>query len=79
MIVMQYRYTLPADYDMAVIDTRIQENGAKLDGFPGLFFKTYLVSRSDDAYCAENRYAPLYLWKNAKAMANFYRVPVLKS
>ncbi|WP_337262752.1 MULTISPECIES: DUF4865 family protein [unclassified Serratia (in: enterobacteria)] len=71
MIVMQYRFTLPADYDMAVIDTRIQENGAKLDGFPGLLFKAYLVSRSDDAYCDENRYAPLYLWKNAEAMANF--------
>ena len=36
MIVMQYRFTLPADYDMAVIETRIRENGAKLDGFPGL-------------------------------------------
>jgi hypothetical protein len=33
MIVMQYRFTLPADYDMAVIETRIRENGAKLDGF----------------------------------------------
>ncbi|MEQ0277559.1 DUF4865 family protein [Klebsiella sp. CN_Kp100] len=39
MIVMQYRFTLPADYDMAVIDTHIQENGAKLDGFPGLLLR----------------------------------------
>jgi hypothetical protein len=31
MIVMQYRFTLPADYDMAVIETRIRENGAKLE------------------------------------------------
>jgi len=34
MIVMQYRFTLPADYDMTIIEKRIEENGAKLDGFP---------------------------------------------
>ncbi|MBS1204166.1 MAG: hypothetical protein H6R25_1065 [Proteobacteria bacterium] len=78
MIVMQYRFTLPADYDMAVIDTRIQENGAKLDGYPGLLFKAYLVSRKNDTYCNENRYAPLYLWKNAEAMANFLQSPGFK-
>ncbi len=71
MIVMQYRFTLPADYDMAVIEQRIAHNGAKLDGFPGLLFKTYLVSRRDDAHVTENRYAPLYVWQNAQAMARF--------
>lgn len=79
MIVMQYRFTLPADYDMAVIETRIRENGAKLDGFPGLLVKAYLFSRSEDAHCAENRYAPLYVWRSPEAMAVFYRVPALKS
>lgn len=71
MIVMQYRFNLPADYDMAVIEQRIQKNGSKLDGLPGLFFKTYLISRRDDTYCNENGYAPLYLWKNSEAMAHF--------
>ena len=71
MIVMQYRFTLPADYDMAVIETRIRENGAKLDGFPGLLVKAYLFSRREDAHCAENRYAPLYVWRNPEAMARF--------
>lgn len=78
MIVMQYRFTLPADYDMAVIETRIKENGAKLDGFPGLLFKTYLFSRREDAHCAENRYAPLYVWKNAEAMTRFLQSPGFK-
>ena len=78
MIVMQYRFTLPADYDMAVIETRIRENGAKLDGFPGLLFKAYLVSRREDAHCAENRYAPLYVWKDAGAMARFLQSPGFK-
>ncbi|ORM65360.1 DUF4865 domain-containing protein [Pantoea rodasii] len=78
MIVMQYRFTLPADYDMSIIDTRIKQNGAKLDGFPGLLFKAYLVSRIGDAHCDENRYAPLYLWKNADAMANFLQSPAFE-
>lgn len=78
MIVMQYRFTLPADYDMAIVETRIRENGAKLDGFPGLLFKTYLFSRREDAHCAENRYAPLYVWKNADAMARFLQSPGFK-
>lgn len=28
MILMQYRSTLPANYDMAIIETRLVENGA---------------------------------------------------
>lgn len=78
MIVMQYRFTLPADYDMAVIETRIRENGAKLDGFPGLLIKAYLFSRREDAHCAENRYAPLYVWRNPEAMARFLQSPGFK-
>lgn len=78
MIVMQYRFTLPADYDMAVIETRIRENGAKLDGFPGLLVKAYLFSRREDAHCAENRYAPLYVWRSPEAMARFLQSPGFK-
>ena len=48
MIAMHYRFTLPADYDMALIEQRIASNGARLDGFPGLLFKAYLYSRQDD-------------------------------
>jgi len=75
MIVMQYRFTLPADYDMAIIENRIAENGAKLDGFPGLLFKAYLVSRREDPHTGENRYAPLYVWKDPGAMAQFLQSP----
>ncbi|MEI7366405.1 DUF4865 family protein [Pectobacterium colocasium] len=78
MIVMQYRFTLPADYDMAIIEARIAQNGAKLNGFPGLLFKTYLISLRDDAFCDENGYAPLYVWKNAEAMAAFLQSPGFK-
>src|SRR5271165_2720611 len=45
MIAMQYSFTLPADYDMSVIDRRIADKGPLLDGFPGLQFKAYLVAR----------------------------------
>ncbi|WP_437214646.1 DUF4865 family protein [Pectobacterium sp. LFLA-215] len=78
MIVMQYRFTLPADYDMAIVKTRIAQNGAKLNGFPGLLFKAYLISLRDDAFCNENCYAPLYVWENAEAMAQFLQSPGFK-
>ena len=75
MIVMQYRFTLPADYDMGIIEQRIAQNGARLNGFPGLLFKAYLLARREEPPCAENRYAPLYVWKNADAMTTFLQSP----
>lgn len=73
MIAMHYRFTLPADYDMALIEQRIASNGARLDGFPGLLFKAYLYSRQDDGALPgqENRYAPFYVWHSAEAMHRF--------
>ena len=50
MIAMQYSLTLPADYDMAIIDRRIRDKGALLDGFPRLRFKAYLSARKQDAW-----------------------------
>lgn len=70
MILMHYRFTLPADYDMSIIEQRIARNGASLDGFPGLLFKAYLYARRDDG-ARENRYAPLYLWRDAAGMRQF--------
>lgn len=73
MIAMHYRFTLPADYDMAQIEQRIASNGARLDGFPGLLFKAYLYSRQDDAALPgqENLYAPFYVWQSVEAMHGF--------
>lgn len=73
MIVMQYRFTLPASYDMSIIEQRISANGAKMEGFPGLVFKAFLYARIDAAELAadENRYAPLYLWRDAASMQAF--------
>ncbi|MGJ0191704.1 DUF4865 family protein [Pantoea sp. RRHST58] len=70
MILMHYRFTLPADYDMAIIERRIAENGAKLDGFPDLVFKAYLYARRDEGARA-NSYAPLYLWRDSAGMIDF--------
>lgn len=73
MIVMHYRFTLPADYPMTAIEQRIRLNGARLNGFPGLIAKAYLYARLDDdeLAVAENRYAPLYFWQAAPAMQRF--------
>ena len=74
MLAMQYSFTLPADYDMAVIRQRIAVRGPLLDAFEGLHFKAYLTAdRADQA--PENLYAPFYLWRDAEAMQRFLGSP----
>ena len=69
-LAMQYSFTLPADYDMAIVERRIAEKGSALDGWPGLRAKAYLSVRRDAAQC-ENLYAPFYVWDDAAAMSGF--------
>jgi len=72
MIAMQYSITLPADYDMAIIDRRIAEKGHLMDGFPGLLFKAYLSARkTGQPPASENLYAPFYLWESTQGMNAF--------
>ena len=71
MIVMQYSFTLPADYDMSVIDRRIREKGPLLDGFPNLGFKAYLSARGGEFASRENLYAPFYLWQKPEGASDF--------
>lgn len=66
MIAMQYRFVLPADYDMEVIRDRIVTKGPLMDDFPGLACKAYLYGT-----VPENSYAPFYLWHSEEAMHRF--------
>lgn len=77
MIAMQYSFTFPADYDMAIIRRRIAEKGTMTDDFPHLAFKAYLsATRGDDRLPThENLYAPFYLWRNEKGMIAFLAGP----
>lgn len=77
MLAMQYSFTLPADYDMTIIERRIAENGHRLDGYPGLIFKTYLYARQNDrlTLSEENLYAPFYLWQDAASLNSFLLSP----
>lgn len=70
MIAMQYSFTFPADYDMAVIDRRITEKGHLIDEFPGLVMKAYLSSRKSSLE-GENRYAPFYVWSTSAGLNDF--------
>lgn len=73
MIALQYSITLPADYDMAIIDRRIAEKGPLLDNFPGLAFKAYLTARRDggDLRSQDNLYAPFYVWRSTEGLNDF--------
>jgi hypothetical protein len=71
MIGMQYKVILPKDYDMEIIRKRVQDNGHKTDGFPGLHFKAYLITEAEENGNLYNCYAPLYIWNNSEGMNHF--------
>jgi hypothetical protein len=71
---MQYRFPLPADYDMGIIDRRIADKGHLTDGFPGLLFKAYLSARKTVPEC-DNAYAPFYVWNTVEGMHAFLNGP----
>ncbi|MGE6256318.1 DUF4865 family protein [Heyndrickxia sporothermodurans] len=71
MIGMQYKVLLPKDYDMGIIRKRVQENGHKTNGFPGLNFKAYLITEEEEKENLYNSYAPLYIWNNYQGMNKF--------
>ncbi|MFE9865736.1 DUF4865 family protein [Streptomyces sp. NPDC005506] len=70
MHAMQYEITLPSDYDMGIIRTRVATRGHLLDTFPGLGIKAYLI-RERGEHSPVNQYAPLYLWKAPEGMNAF--------
>lgn len=70
MLAMQYRFVLPADYDMEIIRQRIANFGHLMDHHPQLIFKAYLYALSNETG-AENLYAPFYLWNSSQGMNDF--------
>lgn len=76
MLAMQYRFILPADYDMDIIRQRIHDRGHLLDGFPHLEWKAYLWSKKDgQRQGSVNAYAPLYLWRDNAGINQFLCSP----
>lgn len=77
MLAMQYSFTLPADYDMAIIRRRISDNGRRMDSLPDLAFKAFLHANRDPQGrgTPENLYAPFYLWKSSAGMNRFLASP----
>lgn len=73
MLAMQYSFTLPADYDMAIIRRRIADCGNRMDGFPDLGFKAFLHASRDPQGLGgqENLYAPFYLWESNAGLNRF--------
>jgi hypothetical protein len=71
MIAMQYSITLPADFDIGIIDRRIRDKGPLLDGFPNLKFKAYLRAAKGDLGSPVSLYAPFYIWDKAEGASDF--------
>ncbi|MFE7319124.1 DUF4865 family protein [Streptomyces sp. NPDC057555] len=71
MHAMQYRITLPADYDMEIIRHRVTTKGPLLDDLPGLGLKAYGVRERGTDGSPVNQYAPFYLWADQEAMTRF--------
>jgi hypothetical protein len=71
MYAMQYEVTLPADYDMGIIEHRVATLGHFTDDFAGLGVKAYLIRERGVAGSPVNQYAPFYLWADVAGMGRF--------
>ncbi|MCM3810459.1 DUF4865 family protein [Streptomyces sp. DR7-3] len=71
MLAMQYRITLPADYDMRIIRRRVETKGPLLDDFSGLGLKAYGIRERGVDGSRVHQYAPFYLWTAPEAMNRF--------
>lgn len=71
MHAMQYEFTLPADYDMDVIRSRVARVGHLLDDWGGLGVKAYLLRERGVRGSAVNQYGPFYLWNTVEGMNAF--------
>ncbi|GMA26002.1 DUF4865 domain-containing protein [Luteimicrobium album] len=67
----QYEITLPADYDMQIIRTRVAVGGHVLDDRAGLGLKAYVIRERGVTGSPVNQYAPFYLWNDTGQMARF--------
>ncbi|WP_328911819.1 MULTISPECIES: DUF4865 family protein [unclassified Streptomyces] len=79
MHAMNYRITLPADYDMGIVRHRVATKGPLLDDFPGLGQKAYLIRERGVDGSPVNQYAPFYLWNTAEGMNSFLWGPGFQS
>ncbi|WP_239134263.1 DUF4865 family protein [Rugosimonospora africana] len=68
---MQYDVTLPADYDMDIIRTRVATRGHLLDDRAGLGLKAYAIRERGVDGSPVNQYAPFYLWQDPGRMSEF--------
>lgn len=71
MIASQYKITLPSDYHMDIINSRVKDNGHKTDSFYGLKFKLYLTTKKGENNNLQNSYCPLYIWKDSEGLNKF--------
>jgi hypothetical protein len=71
MMAMQYEITFPADYDMRIIRDRVASTGHRLDSYPGLGVKAFLIRQRGVDGSTVNQYAPFYLWADAAGAASF--------
>jgi hypothetical protein len=71
MIALQYQLSLPTDYDIEPLRTRIPEIGKRFDAMPGLGIKAFLLRKQGVDGSPVTQYAPFYLWTEPAAAAEF--------
>jgi hypothetical protein len=71
MIIKQYVITLPADYDMGIIRSRVATRGPSFDALAGLGIKTFTIRERGRFGAESNQYAPVYLWPAVQPIWGF--------
>jgi len=71
MIIARYTHRLPADYDLGIIRTRAEKNGALWRATQGMYFKAFLLRERGRFGATANSYTSLYLWRDAERLLDF--------
>jgi len=67
---IQYPISLPPDFDMKSIETRVSQCAHAFESVAGLRLKAFLMTSIAEG-AGKNTYAPFYVWDSANALLDF--------
>lgn len=78
MDLLQYRFRLPAGFDMASVRQRVRERHAPFDTMAGLGWKAFLIREAGVEGATDNQYAPVYSWRDPAEATRFLTGPFFR-
>lgn len=71
MIAVRCAFSLPRDYDMQRVRSRILEAATALDDYDGLVLAAHCLTEAGVGEASDNVYAPVWVWANTSKMSRY--------